>query len=263
MSHDMLNRAISSKPFFTIITASFNRGDTIQAALETTSSQTYRSFEHIVIDGGSIDTTINLLKQYESLYPLNWTSEPDKGISDALNKGLRRAAGYYIIVLQADDTLINSTILEYVFALVNQSEKDIYSYPVLLDHPSRGLTLRKPIRQKWYNRFKFIFPHQGCFVKRSVFDKIGGFNTSFKIAMDYDFFYRALKHNCSVEFGNFPVALMGGTGIGSVIENLSNRLREEQMVQAINEDNYYWRTAQKFFWRLYLPYKKRLLNWSF
>lgn len=258
----MAKHTKSRIPYFSILTASFNRCSTIQETLESIYNQTFESFEHIIVDGSSSDNTVKLLKKYEQRYSLRWISEPDKGIADALNKGLRRAAGYYIIVLQADDTLINSAILEYVFALVNQSEKDIYSFPVLLDHPSRGLTLRKPIRQLWYNRFKFIFPHQGCFVKRSVFDKIGGFNTSFKIAMDYDFFYRALKQKSSVKFYQKPITLMGGTGIGTVLETAPYRLREEQLVQAINEDNYFWRIVQKIYWWLYLPYKKRHLKGS-
>ena len=74
--------------------------------------------------------------------------------------------------------------------------------------------------------------------------------------MDYDFFYRALKHKCSVKFCDTSVALMGGTGIGTVLETAFERLKEEQMVQAVNEENIFWRTAQRIFWRLYLPYKE-------
>jgi glycosyltransferase involved in cell wall biosynthesis len=252
----------TTRPYFSILTASFNRQSTIQGTLESIACQGFRSVEHIVIDGGSRDNTVEILKAHERLYPLRWISEPDGGIADALNKGLRIATGHYIIVLQADDALINATILESVYYLITQSEKDIYSFPVLFDRPSRDLKLRKPIRHLWYNRFKFIFPHQGCFVKRSVFDKIGGFNTSFRIAMDYDFFYRALKHRCSVKFCQRPVVLMGGAGIGTVLETVPYRLKEEQLVQAINEDNNFWRTVQKIYWWLYLPYKKRYLKGS-
>jgi len=252
----MNDPATLKSPYFTILTASFNRQSTIQETLESISTQTFRSFEHIVIDGGSRDKTVEILTEYGRRYPLCWTSEPDEGIADALNKGLSTAKGQYIIVLQADDILIDAETLEYAFAIINKSKKDIYSFPVLLDDSSRGLIPQNPIRHLWYNRIKFIFLHQGCFVKRRVFDEIGGFNSSFEIAMDYDFFYRALKNEYSIEFSKRPVALMGGSGIGTLKKTANDRLREEQRVHMINEDSNLWRIFQKLFWRLYIPYKK-------
>jgi glycosyltransferase involved in cell wall biosynthesis len=243
-------------PFFSIITATLNNGDTLSENIESVISQSNQNIEHIVIDGGSVDITLKILKQYKNRYPLYWISEPDDGIADALNKGLRFAKGQYIIILQADDLFLNPEVLSMVYANIYKSNKDICSFPVFLDHPIQGRMLRKPIRQLWYNRFKFIFPHQGCFVKRSVFDQIGGFNTSFKIAMDYDFFYRALQHGCTVTFCHKPVALMGCNGIGTLAENATYRFKEEQRVQAINEDKYFWRKAQRLFWIVYLHYKK-------
>ena len=80
-----------------------------------------------------------------------------------------------------------------------------------------------------------------------MFEKIGNFRTEFKICMDYDFFYRALACRCSVKFGKFPVALMGGTGVGSIFKFVYNRLEEERMVQSRNEQNPGWRIAQFFF----------------
>lgn len=246
-------------PYFTILTASLNRHATIQETLESVKSQTFRSFEHIVVDGGSKDGTIDLLKKYQEKYMLRWTSEPDNGIAEALNKGINLSTGQYIIVLQADDIFFRPDTLASVAALIKKSHKEIYSFPVFLDHPTQGRKPQKPIRHLWYNKFKFIFLHQGCFVKRSVFAEVGDFNTSFKIAMDYDFFCRALKHKYSIEFCGIYVAIMGGNGIGTALENAFERLKEEQMVQDVNEDNIFWRTAQKVFWQLYMPYKKRQL----
>ena len=100
------------KPFFSILTASFNRRATIQETLESVSNQTFRSFEHIIVDGGSNDGTIEILKEYQEKYQLKWISEPDRGISDALNKGLHLAKGFYVFVLQADDSFIDQFSLE-------------------------------------------------------------------------------------------------------------------------------------------------------
>jgi len=250
-------------PFISILTVSKNMSTTIIETCESLKRQTFTSIEHVVIDGDSEDNTKSILEKFSKSYDMKWLSEPDNGISEALNKAINLATGYYISVIQADDRLLTPQTLAKVSSYAVKYDADIMSFPVFMYRPRIGKIQRKPIRHLWWNRFKFIFPHQGCFVKRSVFDKIGVFNTSFKIAMDYDFFYRALKHNCLVKFGEEPVAFMGGSGIGSIVETAPQRLREEQMVQAINEDNYYWRTAQKIFWWLYMPYKKKQLRRSY
>ena len=242
--------------FFTILTAALNSGSTIQKTLESIQCQSFQGLEHIVIDGGSQDNTTEALHTFDHSYPLFWRSEPDMGIADALNKGLHIAKGRYILVIQADDILLMPEMLEKVYPLLNSEDIDIVSFPVILEHPTKGKILRQPIRRLWWNHFKFIFPHQGCFVHKRVFDRIGEFRDEFKICMDYDFFYRVLAHKCSVKFGNFPVALMGGTGVGSISKFVYKRLAEERLLQVRNERNPGWRIAQFIFRSLYMPYKK-------
>ncbi len=246
-------------PFFTILTASLHSSQTLIKNIESIRTQSFQEFEHIVIDGGSADGTVDILQKYADSYNLSWISEPDDGIAEALNKGLRKAQGRYVLVIQADDSLLKPNILESVFPYLKKEPVDIMSFPVVLDHPAKGKTIRKPIHHLWWNRFKFIFPHQGCFVHRRVFDQIGGFRNEFKINLDYDFFYRALYHNCSVEFENFPVALMDGYGIGSDPKYMEKRLREERRVQVLNERNPIWKVAQLFFRIFYMPYKTHLV----
>jgi len=246
---------MTANPFFSILTASLNSAKHIRNNIESIKKQRFRHIEHVVVDGGSKDDTTEVLRKAENNYPLRWLSEPDRGISDALNKGLLLTRGRYILVLQADDALLDSETLMTVFSLLHNSCKEIYSFPVILDHSSRGRLLRKPIRHLWYNRFKFIFPHQGCFVARRLYHTIGNFRTELKIAMDYDFFYRALKKRRNVGFGNFPVALMGGNGIGTNDAFVSRRLWEERHVQKINENRIHWRMAQLVFRSFYLPYR--------
>jgi glycosyltransferase involved in cell wall biosynthesis len=245
-------------PFFTILTASLNNRSTIKKTLQSIKSQTFQNFEHIVTDGGSLDETLDLLKISEGTYPLRWVSETDSGIANALNKGLGKAKGQYIIVIQADDRFLNPNILEQVFQLLDNEETDVISFPVILDHPVKGKVLRKPIQCLWWNHFKFIFPHQGCFVNRSVFERIGSFREEFEIAFDYDFFYRALKNKCSVRFEKLPVALMGGEGIGSNPDYIFKRLKEEKLVHRLNEQNIFWRLSQYAFALFYMPYKTKL-----
>ena len=249
----------SNFPVITILTAALNSGATIKKTLESVRNQTFQKIEHIVIDGGSRDETLDILKEYKNTYNLTWISEPDKGISDALNKGLCLANGRYIIVIQADDQLLHPDILDNVFTQLKTEKFDILSFPVILDHPVKGKIPSKPIQRLWWNHFKFVFRHQGCFVHKRVFDQVGIFRNRFKICLDYDFFYRALSGNCSVKFGKIPVALMGGEGVGSNPEFILKRLKEDRLVQVLNERNILWKLAQYIFHILYLPYKSLTL----
>jgi glycosyltransferase involved in cell wall biosynthesis len=243
------------EPFFTILTASLNNGATVRHTLASVKEQTFQDLEHIVIDGKSNDYTLNILKGFEGTYNLSWLSEPDRGISEALNKGLMKATGNYVLVIQADDRLLDSSVLERVHSLIKNKASDICSFPVIRDHPRAAKRIAKPIRILWWNRFKFIFHHQGCFVRRRVFQEIGGFREDLLINMDYDFFYRALLRGYRVRFGDSPVTLMGGEGIGSSPEFIVKRMREERLVQKLNERDPFWRSAQVAFRMCYDLYK--------
>ena len=87
-------------PFFTIITASLNKGTSIQRTLESIINQTFKDLEHIVVDGGSTDNTLDIIKSFVGTYNLSYISEPDSGIAAALNKGLKLAKGKYVLIIQ-------------------------------------------------------------------------------------------------------------------------------------------------------------------
>ena len=249
-----MKRSTKSNPlYFSILTASFNRRATIQETLESVKNQTFRNFEHIIVDGGSIDGTTDVLKEYQEKYQLKWISEPDTGISDALNKGVHLAKGLFIFVLQADDSLLDQFSLEKAHRYIIQHSADIFSFPVILKNAEGKEKIVKPIRLLWYNHLKFIFHHQGCIVKRTVFKRVGDFNKQFLISMDYDFFYRALKLSVPVCFGSFPIARMNSGGVSSMI---LERITEERNIQMLNENSVIWRMAQVLFGSLYFPYKR-------
>lgn len=231
-----------------------NSALTIRNTMESLKSQRFKNFEHIICDGGSNDHTAEILENYDKAYNLKWISESDNGIAEALNKGLALAQGRYIIVIQADDRILNPQILENAYSLLNSEEADLWSFPIIYNDRNQGMVLKKPIRFLWWHHFKTIFPHQGCFVHRRIYNRIGNYNNEFKIAMDYDFFYRALQIGPRVHFSNEPLAVMGGRGISSSRAFLQARLIEEYRIQMFNELNPFWRISQKgfrFFYRLY------------
>jgi len=251
----------SLRPFFSIVTASLNNGSTIENNLQSVANQSFISIEHIVIDGGSGDESIDILEHYENRFQMRWISEPDRGIADAINKGIRMAAGRYLLVLQADDALLDSTVLSRVHRLVRDERFDICSFQVIRERPGASPFLYRAIRVPGWYHFKHTIPHQGAFVHRRLFEKIGGFREQFSIAMDYDFFYRALRDRATIRYFHRPVSRMGGYGISSQRQVLLKRLDEEKQVQELNERSLWWRTAQKAFRSLYLPYKTRCLKW--
>lgn len=241
-------------PFFSIITASLNNADTIEATLASISSQSFRDFEHIVIDGRSTDETSAILARYSERYPLRWLSESDSGISDALNKGVHKASGRYLLVLQADDQLLYNGVLGRVHELLRNEDYDIFSFPVYVLLGDGRRRLHSP---SWFPliryHFKNVFRHQGTFIHARVHKRIGLYRPEFAISMDYDLFYRALHAGCSYSVGNDPVSIMGGAGISR--RSKYRRIREEGLVQKRNETDMFWRVSQTCFRSLYTPYR--------
>jgi len=249
---------MNSDPFFTILTSCLNSEKTLIKTLASVRKQRYQNFEHIIIDGGSQDDSLRILSDYSGNFRVYWKSEPDRGIAHALNKGLQLAKGRYILVIHGDDRLLDENVLSRVYKALRNESVDMYSCPVLKEAPNGKLIPYRPIRLCWWYHFKTILPHQGCFVHRRAFERVGQFRENLTIALDYDFFYRAFSSGATVKFRKMPVAIMGGAGISSNPIMLEKRLHEEMLVQRMNERKIFWRMAQQLFYLLYFPYKTRL-----
>ena len=245
----------TEQPFFSIITASLNNASTLGDTLHSISTQRFKRFEHIVIDGGSQDDTLRILESHQDKYNLHWISEPDDGIADALNKGIKLSIGKYILVIQADDYLISDDVLTEVYSLLSDEIFDIYSFPVFVVYQSGTEVLYRPRKYtKLRYHFKNIFPHQGTFVHKRAYDSVGLFRNELKISMDYDFFYRCMNARRPFCKGNVPIAVWRGEGVSDTEKY--KRIKEEIRVQDLNENSKLWRTAQRLFRIFYLPYRK-------
>ena len=245
-------------PLISIVTATLNNGRSLEQTLKSVKEQNQEHLEHIVVDGESRDNTLEVLKTFEGSYNLKWISEPDKGIADALNKGIVRARGSYILVIQADDVLINPQAMTMASRLIQSEVFDIHVFPVAWTFSPEGQVIKRPIRLLWWHRFRNIFPHQGALVHRRVFDHIGSFDLRFLISMDYDFFYRALLAGCTVRFEDPPLTVIDRDGVSSRPPDWPQRLFEEFLIQDLNEKKIYWRMLQLLFRWFYFPYKIRL-----
>jgi len=246
-------------PYFTVITASLDMGSSLTRTIESIKNQKFQDYEHIVIDGGSTDKTLEILESYSNTYNLKWISVPDQGVPDAFNNALKISSGRYIIAIQSDDYILDTDVLEKAFEIISNEELDIYSFPIMKEVSQGKVKQINPIKHLWWLRFRNIFPHQGIFVNRKLFDKIGYYDLKYTITEDYDFLYRALNAQSTVSFESLLVAYMGGGGPCSTDKYLSTRLHEEISLQAKNEKNIVWRLMQIIFWIFYYPFKTRFL----
>jgi glycosyltransferase involved in cell wall biosynthesis len=190
---------MSSDPLISIVTPSYNQGSFIQAALRSVSTQSYPAIEHIVVDGGSNDSTLNVLKRSSSSprCALRWISEPDRGQSDALNKGFRLAKGDIVGWLNSDDVYRPGCFEHVAKAFRENPNADvIYGDYRWIDAAGKILSLRREMSFSrfvlHYHRVLYI-PSTATFFRRRVFDDLNFINTDYHYAMDYEFFLRLVN----------------------------------------------------------------------
>jgi glycosyltransferase involved in cell wall biosynthesis len=240
-----------------IITITLNAKRYLEQTIASIVNQTYSNMEYIIVDGASTDGTLDIIKKYESEID-NWISEPDKGIADAMNKGIDLATGDYILFLHSDDYLVNSSVLERAAEYL-EDRFDIFIFKVLLDVQGQNQVSRnRPLG--WLTNFKMGSCHQGQLYSRKLFQRIGNFDTSFKIDMDYDLILRAYRACASCNAVNIPLAVMRLIGISSRTnwKSLRERFDEERRVHFKNCTSFWMRLLYIFYWMMYLPYRKSL-----
>lgn len=191
-----------------IITVTMNNAANLKRTLDSVASQTYNDFEQIVVDGNSSDNSVDIIKNYAmkvergawEVESFSWISEPDKGIYDAMNKGIRMAKGEYCLFLNAGDILYDDNALSILFA--SNPEKDIVSCNSIYErsqfHQEQIIISPNTITPE---RIILSFlPHQATLIRVSLFKAIHEYDTSFKVVSDWLFFIEALlKHNASYQ----------------------------------------------------------------
>jgi len=239
-----------------VITVCFNAEQYIEQTIQSVIGQKGCEFEYIIIDGASADKTKQIIQRYESQLT-HWVSEPDQGIADAMNKGGNLATGEYLLFLHADDYLADEEVLAKAIGCM-QVDSDIHAFNVLFKTKDKEmLKSTKSFGIRTY--FKTPVMHQGAFCKKTLFEQLGGFNTGFKIAMDYDFFYKAFLHNVKMNIHtDLVVSVMRDTGVSSRQDwtSLKQRFTEEKRVHLENNTSAVMRVIYAVYWALYLPYRQ-------
>lgn len=223
-------------PTFSIITVTYNASRWLERTIVNILTQSYPGIEYIVIDGGSTDGTVDIIKQYASGISY-WVSEPDKGLYDAMNKGLAKATGDYVWFINAGDTLYTTDTAQQIIHSLQKKKRlpdVIYGEAMIIDEEGRSLGMRRlkaPKVLTWKSfRMGMLVCHQSFLAKREIAPL---YNTNYRYTADYDWCIQCLKkakniHNTYLILSDFLEA-----GMSTVNRKASLKERYRIMV------NYY------------------------
>ena len=242
------------EPLITVITVVYNGERFLEKTILSVIDQSYQNFEYIVIDGGSTDQTLNIIQQYAGKIDY-WVSESDSGISDAMNKGVVKAKGDYLVFIHADDYLLDKHSLAKASQYFDD-QHDVFACAILY---GKAFKANLPRGLNLWTYFKTGIYHQGVFCKRKVFEKVGLFDSEFNISMDYDFFLRVYKAGIKAKTCPMFLTVMRETGISSQRQNWADVIKilgEEKRIHSKHCSSSLMKYIYQLYWFLYLPYKK-------
>jgi glycosyltransferase involved in cell wall biosynthesis len=210
-----------------IITVSHNSIKTISDTIESVLSQTYENIEYIIIDGSSIDGTPGLIQSYGKKIS-KFVSEPDNGIYDAINKGIKFATGDIIGILNSDDIFKDNRVIEKVVSAFNENEIDAVIGDVQFIDATNSSKIVRYYSSKHFHPGKFKFgympAHPSFYLKRELFEKLGYYKTDYKIAADYELLIRYLYVNkIKYKYLEMPFVSMrtGGVSNKTILSNFT------------------------------------------
>lgn len=220
-----------------IITITYNSEKTLADTLESVLAQTYKEIEYIVVDGASKDGTMDIVKKYEPLFEgkMRYVSEPDKGLYDAMNKGMRMVTGDVVGILNSDDFYTGNEVLQRVADVFQKGNVDAvygdvhYVKPEDLSYCVRYYS-SKPFR-RWMMRLGFMPAHPSFYCKREVYRKYGTFNTGYKVAADFEnllrliFVNRIRIHYIPMDFVTMRTGGASSSGLSSHKQIVRDHLR--------------------------------------
>ena len=223
-----------------IITVNKNNCKGLQKTIDSVLSQTWHDYEWIVIDGGSTDGSKESIEKYQNHFTY-WCSEPDSGVYPAMNKGLTHAQGEWVNFMNSGDCFADSKTLGMVFS---QSYEEDIIYGYMMRRSLDGKPQNLPFMKKhigWEDFYFSTIPHQSSYIRRELFDKLGGFDESYQIVADRKWFFNAIVvHGHSPHFIAAPLSIFEGGGIsddGRYKEDFY-KMRKEAFPKYIPEEDY-------------------------
>ena len=184
------------EPLISVVTPTLNQGRFIEATIRSIQAQTYRNLEHIVVDGGSTDETLDILRRHERRYPMRWISEADQGMYDAVNKGLRLASGEILAYLNSDDAYFPWTLGTAAAAFAADPGLDLVFGDAISVH--LGTSLQRLALLPPFDRRNLTVMHSlaqpAVMWRRSLLERVGSFDPGLRFVGDLDYWLRATEH---------------------------------------------------------------------
>ncbi len=248
-----------------IITVNLNNKEGLQKTIDSIVPQTFKDFEWIVIDGGSTDGSKELIERFSDHMSF-WVSEPDKGIYNAMNKGIKVAKGEYVNFMNSGDCFAKDTVLEEVF--INPHSADVL-YGYMTRDTIDGEYVNLPLMKKklsWMDFYHDGLPHQSSFIKRELFEKYGYYDESLKAVSDWVYFVKVFVYNHSTyEFIPLKISVYLSGGVSDVVglkerEIESRKLFPAAIVEDIPKIVLHNKLQERFFTRLVLSALKKYLS---
>jgi glycosyltransferase involved in cell wall biosynthesis len=240
----------------TIITVVFNGAGTVRDSIESVLNQTHPDIEYIVIDGKSTDNTGEVVRSYGSRIT-RFVSEPDKGLYDAINKGIRLATGDVIGLINADDFYHHPQVVEKVVQLFEKTNCDAVYGDVIYVNAENTQKIDRYWKVGEYKEGAFLWgwmpPHPTCFIRRSVYEKLGGYTLELKSSSDYELLLRYI-HKHKIKLRYLPEVLVTMRSGGMSNATLKHRWR------ANREDRQGWKLngLRPYFFTLFLKPLRKL-----
>lgn len=218
-----------------IITVTYNSGQTIADTIKSVLGQSYPDIEYIIVDGNSTDNTVDIIKEYQTKFlgRLRWISEKDKGLYDAMNKGIRMAEGDIIGILNSDDFFSNSDIIRNVVDGMENYDA-VYGDVHYVDCNDITNTVRyysSALFKPWKMRLGFMPAHPSYYCRREVFEKFGCFDLQFKVAADFEMMLRHIFiHNISTKYLPLDFVTMRIGGLSTSGFSSHRRILKDHML---------------------------------
>lgn len=216
-----------------IITINRNNADGLRKTIESVLSQTYRNIEYILIDGASTDGSLDVIKssalQVEGL-DFKWISEPDNGIYNAMNKGIKKATGDYIQILNSGDVLASPDVTERMAAALSEGADILYGNMIKKDYAT-GKVIGKSgeVEYSLRNYYTGTMNHDCCYIRRDLFEKYGLYDENLKIVSDWKWFLKTIGlGKVKPVYVDIDVTIFDASGISE--SNLELRSKERRLV---------------------------------
>jgi glycosyltransferase involved in cell wall biosynthesis len=195
-----------------IVTINFNNLKGLKNTVESVINQTWKEFEYIIIDGGSTDGSAEYISDMQEHFEY-WVSERDKGIYNAMNKGINIANGEYLLFLNSGDFFVDNEVLSKIFQFIAAEKFDLYFFSVQRHWGVREIFPYPNFKKRLLNGENV--PHQASFIKKSLFSRFGLYSEYYKICGDVEFFCRLIRKDVSSQVERIITTQMQPDGIGN------------------------------------------------